>query len=73
MTTTIYEIKGMSCAHCAARVTRALESDPVVKKAEVSLTPAEATITVEQPVSTARLQELLQKAGPYQIEEKVKQ
>jgi Cu2+-exporting ATPase len=72
MTTNTYEIKGMSCTHCTARVTKALEADPDIKKAEVSLSPPQATITMEKPVSTDRLQELLRSAGGYQIHEMVK-
>ncbi len=44
MQTTI-KVSGMTCGHCTAAVTKALENVPGVEKAEVSLEPGQAVVT----------------------------
>ncbi len=44
MQTTI-TITGMTCGHCTAAVTKALQSIPGVERAEVSLDPGQAVVT----------------------------
>jgi copper chaperone CopZ len=42
---TVISVTGMSCGHCVAAVTRALEKVPGVEKAAVSLEQSEAVVT----------------------------
>ena len=42
---TVISVTGMSCGHCVAAVTRALEKVPGVEKAAVSLEKSEAVVT----------------------------
>lgn len=44
MQTTI-NVTGMTCGHCTAAVTRALQGVPGVEQAEVSLEPGQAVVT----------------------------
>jgi copper chaperone len=44
MTTTTLEIEGMTCGHCVAAVTRALETVTGVERAEVDLAAGRATV-----------------------------
>ncbi|HET8984755.1 MAG TPA: heavy metal-associated domain-containing protein [Trueperaceae bacterium] len=55
MTTNELKIEGMSCAHCSAAVTRALESVKGVVQARVDLAAGKATVegtaTIDQLVA----------------------
>ena len=42
---TVISVTGMSCGHCVAAVTKALERIPGVEQADVSLEQAEAVVT----------------------------
>lgn len=44
---TILNISGMTCGHCVAAVTRALQQVPGVEQAEVSLDPQRAVVSGE--------------------------
>lgn len=44
---TTLKISGMTCGHCVAAVTKALQQVPGVEKAEVSLDPQQAVVTGE--------------------------
>ncbi|MDX9995014.1 MAG: heavy-metal-associated domain-containing protein [Rhodocyclaceae bacterium] len=44
METTTIKISGMSCGGCTASVTKVLSETPGVVKAEVQLTPGQATV-----------------------------
>lgn len=64
-----YQITGMTCQGCRNKVENALnEIDGI--SAEVSLEPAEATITMNKHIPTEKLQEALSAAGNYKIEMK---
>ena len=41
-----FELSGVHCMHCAARVKKALE--PLCEKVEVTLSPAIAVVTVKE-------------------------
>jgi len=64
-----YEISGMTCQHCVARVQKALASHPEVTNAEVALLPSAATVTMKRHLSQEELQAAVSKAGPYTIQE----
>ena len=42
---TTLKISGMTCGHCVAAVTKALQQVPGVEQAEVSLDPQRAVVT----------------------------
>ena len=54
------EIKGMMCAHCEARVKKALEAVPGVAAAEVSHTAGTAVVTLTAPVEDAVLKQAVE-------------
>lgn len=62
----VYGLKGMSCAHCAMHVQKALEMLPGVK-AVVTLEPAQATVEFSDKVySIEELQNAVsENAGDY--------
>jgi len=62
-----YNITGMSCDGCRSKVENALNQVTGVS-ALVTLAPARAFITMQEHVSTERLQEALSAAGTYSIE-----
>lgn len=47
--TTSLMIEGMSCQHCVASVTKALQAVPGVESAQVSLEQARATVSGSAP------------------------
>jgi len=65
-----YEITGMTCTGCAAKVKNEIEQHPKVTSAEISLEKNEATIHMDKHVSTTELQALFGKDSKYSISEK---
>ena len=57
------KIKGMMCAHCEARVKKAIEELPFVKKAEVSHKKGTAVITVTEAGHEKEIAEAVEKQG----------
>jgi P-type Cu2+ transporter len=64
-----YEISGMTCQHCVARVQKALASHPDVLDAKVTQIPSAATVTMKRHLTEEELQAAVSKAGPYTIHE----
>jgi copper chaperone CopZ len=64
-----YNIAGMTCGGCVAKVKSELLKLAEVQSAEVQLQAPQATITMQKHISTARLQEAIAKAGKYTITE----
>lgn len=62
-----YNITGMTCDGCRAKVEKSLYTIEGIK-AKVSLNPPTATITMEKHISIEKLQEALSAAGKYTIE-----
>jgi len=58
---TTIRIKGMSCQHCVASVTKALEELPGVSSVSVNL--AEGTAVFEGSVDRAAVREAIEKTG----------
>jgi copper chaperone len=48
----VYQVEGMSCAHCVARVENALKEITGVKKAKVNLKKANAVVKYDEQVAT---------------------
>jgi len=64
-----YKITGMHCAACIEKVGKALESLPDVEKAEVTLNPQQAAITMKRHINTEKLNEAVKAAGKYSLED----
>lgn len=61
-------VKGMSCGHCAAAVTKALESLPGVGDVRVDLAGGRVTFASARPVPQEEVARAVQAAG-YQLAE----
>lgn len=62
-----YEITGMTCNNCVAKVKSELLKHPDILGAEVTLNPPSATIEMQRHISTSELQETISKDGKYKI------
>ncbi|ANU66603.1 heavy-metal-associated domain-containing protein [Turicimonas muris] len=58
-----FELSGVNCMHCVARVKKALE--PLAESVEVTLSPALAVLTVKEPVSLEKVNKALAEVGDY--------
>jgi copper chaperone len=57
------KVKGMSCGHCAAAVTKALESLPGVSQVHVDLATGRVSFTSEAAMSVEELDRVIKNAG----------
>ena len=65
-----YQINGISCGGCVARVKKTLEEHPNIEKAEIFLAPKGATlITMKEALSVDELQNQLNALSGYTITE----
>ena len=65
-----FQINGISCGGCVARVKKTLEEHPNIEKAEILLAPKGATsITMKEALSIAELQKQLDGLNGYTIAE----
>ncbi|MCG3164550.1 MAG: hypothetical protein POELPBGB_00304 [Bacteroidia bacterium] len=62
-----YNISGMTCANCEAKVKSALLALPDVTSAEVSRQTGTATITMEKHIALSELQKAIGEKGNYKI------
>ena len=62
-----YQIDGMTCNNCVAKVKSAILKHPEVLKADIQLDAPQAEITMQQHVTTAELQDVVSGAGQYTI------
>jgi copper chaperone len=56
-------VKGMSCGHCAAAVTKALEALPGVSQVQVDLSSGRVTFTNASPMPPEELARVIKAAG----------
>jgi copper chaperone len=64
-----YQINGISCGGCVARVKKTLESHPNIEKAEILLAPkGAALITMKEKLSIDELQKQLNSIEGFTIE-----
>jgi copper chaperone len=56
-------VKGMSCGHCAAAVTKALEALPGVSQVQVDLTTGRVTFADASPIPPEELARVIKAAG----------
>lgn len=62
------KVKGMSCGHCVASVTKALEALDGTKNVNVTLDTGIAEYDEEKPVDKAAVKEAVTKIG-FEVEE----
>lgn len=62
-----YNIEGMTCNACVAKVKSELLKAGDVLSADVQLKSPQATLTMQKHIATSALQGLISKAGPYAI------
>ena len=70
MTSTTYQVTGMTCGHCVHAVTSELESVPGVSAVRVDLVPggpSAVTVTSAAPISTESVLAALDEAGDYHL------
>jgi len=56
-------VKGMSCGHCAAAVTKALEAIPGVSQVRVDLASGRVNFTNANPIPKEELARVIKAAG----------
>jgi len=57
------KVKGMSCGHCAAAVTRALESLPGITQVQVDLAAGRVTYQTQDQASREEMVQAVKAAG----------
>ena len=70
MTSTTYQVTGMTCEHCVHAVTSELEGVPGVSAVTVALVPGGAsavTVTSDAPLPAAAVAAALDEAGAYSL------
>lgn len=65
-----YQVTGMTCTGCQAKVQQLLSAVPDVKHVDIDLQKGEANITMNKHVSTTTLQTALKDYPKYQLTEK---
>ena len=60
---TTIKVKGMSCQHCVASVTKALSEIDGVNDVQVSLEKGEATFNEKSPVAEQTIKDAITKIG----------
>jgi copper chaperone len=66
MTTTTYEVTGMTCGHCVGAVTEELSGLPGVREVNVELAPnaiSRVTVTSDAPLSPDAVRAAVDEAG----------
>ena len=63
MTTTTYEVKGMTCGHCVNAVSTELSTLDGVNEVAVQLETGKVTVTSEAPLDPASVREAIDEAG----------
>lgn len=65
-----FQIDGISCGGCVARVKKVLDANSAIEKTEISLNPKGATIiSMKEELSVDDLQRQLDELGGYTIKE----
>ena len=66
MTSTTYQVTGMTCEHCVRAVTEEIGSVPGVSPVSVALVPGDAsafTVTIESPLAADAIRSWFYEAG----------
>lgn len=70
MTSTTYQVTGMTCEHCVRAVTEELESVPGVSAVTIALVPggeSAVTVTSDAPLAADAVAAALDEAGAYRL------
>jgi copper chaperone CopZ len=70
MTSTTYQVTGMTCEHCVRAVTEEIGNVPGVSAVTVALVPGGAsavTVTSEAPLAEGAIRAALDEAGEYRL------
>jgi len=63
MSTTVWTVQGMTCAHCVAAVTEEVSGIPGVSDVDVDLETGQVTVTAESDPTTAAVAAAVDEAG----------
>ena len=63
MSTSTYNVAGMTCGGCAGKVTGEVELIPGVTRIDVDLATGGITVTSDEPVADEAVKEAVEKAG----------
>ncbi len=63
ITTTTYQVEGMTCEHCVRAVTGELLLLPGVQRVDVDLESGAVTVTSDDPLDRANVAEAVDEAG----------
>ncbi len=63
MSVAVYQVKGMTCGHCAQAVTTEISKIESVTSVDVDLAGGEVTVHSEQPVAESSVREAVDEAG----------
>ena len=67
MTTTTYQVNGMTCAHCMQSVTTEVRKIEGVTDVDVDLETGAVRVTSEAPVDEAALRAAIDEAGDFEV------
>ena len=70
VTSTTYQVTGMTCEHCVRAVTGELETVPGVSTVAITLVPggeSAVTVTSDAPLATEAVESALDEAGAYHL------
>ncbi|MET8824153.1 heavy-metal-associated domain-containing protein [Streptomyces rochei] len=59
----VYDVKGMTCAHCVQAVSSELSGLPGVEDVQVDLPSGQVTVTSEQPLDRSAVAAAVDEAG----------
>ncbi|MFI6932815.1 heavy-metal-associated domain-containing protein [Streptomyces sp. NPDC050287] len=59
----VYDVKGMTCAHCVQAVSSEIHGLPGVKDVQVDLPSDKVTVTSEEPLDPAAVAAAVDEAG----------
>lgn len=59
----VYDVKGMTCAHCVQAVSSEINGLPAVREVQVDLPSGKVTVTSEEPLDTAAVAAAVDEAG----------
>jgi copper chaperone CopZ len=70
MTSTTFQVTGMTCGHCASAVTEELKGINGVRDVDVALVPggtSAITVTSQAPLDISAIAAAIDEAGDYQL------
>ncbi|MBX3440413.1 MAG: heavy-metal-associated domain-containing protein, partial [Planctomycetaceae bacterium] len=62
-----YEVQGMHCGSCAAKVAGAIREIPGVRRADVTIASRRADVEAEAPLDLDQLNQAVSRVGDYRV------